>query len=65
MPTKIEGRIVDGRYKPGIDRGAMSSNRIPLPTKKAFKPAPKLNDDIPKQIVRQKESRRMATRKSI
>ena len=37
MPTKIEGRIVDGRYKPGIDRGAMSSNRIPLPLKQKYK----------------------------
>lgn len=40
MPTKIEGRTTDGRYsKPVnlVDRGAMSSNRIPLPLKQKYK----------------------------
>lgn len=55
MPTKIEGRTVDGRYsKPvdKVDKGAMSFLRIPLPTKKAFKPAPKShNSSSLKQVV--------------
>ena len=40
MPTKIEGRTTDGRYnKPVnlVDKGAMSSNRIPLPLKQKYK----------------------------
>lgn len=66
MPTIIQGRLTDGRYsKPvdKVDKGAMSSNKIPLPVKKAFKPASKPNDDVPKQVIRQKEAIRMATRK--
>lgn len=65
MYNKIDGRIVDGRYsKPvdKVDKGAMSSNKIPLPVKKAFKPITKLDDVTPKQVIRQKQARRMATR---
>lgn len=56
MPTKIDGRLVDGRYKPGIDKGSMSSNRIPLPVKKVL-PKPIQRDDTPKQFIRQELSR--------
>lgn len=31
----IEGRLVDGRYKKGIDKGTMSFLKIPLPLKPA------------------------------
>jgi hypothetical protein len=53
MPTKIDGRLVDGRFKKGVDRGAMSSNRIPLPVKKNFKPTQVVDDVLSKQIIRQ------------
>lgn len=53
MPTKIDGRIVDGRFKKGVDRGVMSSNRIPLPIKKNFKPTILSEDPMPKQYIRQ------------
>lgn len=56
MPTKIEGRTTDGRYtKPvnKVDKGVMSSNRIPLPVKKNFKPTPLPEDPMPKQLIRQ------------
>jgi hypothetical protein len=58
MPTKIDGRLVDGRFKKGVDRGAMSSNRIPLPVKQKYKPIEMLNDDVPKQIIRQHLAKR-------
>ena len=32
-PVKIEGRLVDGRYKKGVDKGTMSFLKIPLPLK--------------------------------
>jgi len=53
MPTKIDGRLVDGRFKKGVDRGAMSSNRIPLPVKQNFKPIRMVDDALPKQVIRQ------------
>lgn len=34
-PVKIEGRLVDGRYKKGVDKGTMSFLKIPLPLKPA------------------------------
>lgn len=49
MSTKIEGRTTDGRYtKPvdKVDKGSMSSNRVPLPVKKNFKPTPLPEDPI-------------------
>lgn len=39
-PVKIEGRIVDGRYKKGVDKGAMSSQTLPLPLKSIEKKEP-------------------------
>ena len=36
MKNKIEGRVVDGRYKKNVDKGAMSFLKIPLPIKKEF-----------------------------
>jgi hypothetical protein len=39
-PVKIEGRLVDGRYKKGVDKGAMSSQTIPLPLKSIEKKEP-------------------------
>lgn len=59
MANKIDGRLVDGRYnKPvnKVDKGAMSSNRIPLPVKKVLS-KPVKRDDTPKQITRQEASR--------
>lgn len=47
MPTRIEGRTTDGRYsKPVnlVDRGAMSSNRIPLPVKQKYKSLLQINN---------------------
>jgi hypothetical protein len=58
MPTKIDGRLVDGRFKKGVDRGAMSSNRIPLPVKQKYKPIEMPKDDVPKQIIRQHLAKR-------
>ena len=56
MSTKIEGRTTDGRYtKPvdKVDKGSMSSNRVPLPVKKNFKPTSLPEDPMPKQLIRQ------------
>ena len=40
-PVKIEGRIVDGRYKKGVDKGAMSFQSVPTPLKPIEKKEPK------------------------
>lgn len=56
---KIDGRVVDGRYKKGIDKGSMSFLSLPLPLKKNFKPSVKKIDDIPKQIQRQLDAKRI------
>lgn len=55
MPTKIEGRTTDGRYRKPVDKvdkGAMSSLKIPLPVKKDFVKHV-IEDNVPKQIKRQ------------
>jgi len=39
-PVKIEGRIVDGRYKKGVDKGAMSFQNVPLSLKPIEKKEP-------------------------
>lgn len=43
MKNKIKGRIVDGRYKENVDRGAMSFLKIPLPVKKRISKQQKPN----------------------
>lgn len=50
-------RVIDGRFKDGVDKGRFGSNNIPLPIKPNFsissiKSTP--DDDLPKQIKRQK-----------
>jgi len=39
-PVKIEGRLVDGRYKKGVDKGAMSFQSVPTPLKPIEKKEP-------------------------
>lgn len=50
MPIKIDGRLVDGRYKKGVDTGAMSKLKLPLPIKANFKPTKSL-EYVPKHNV--------------
>jgi hypothetical protein len=50
MPIKIDGRLVDGRYKKGVDTGAMSKLKLPLPIKDKFKPIKSL-EYVPKHDV--------------
>jgi len=59
-----KSRILDKRYKNGIDKGAMSFLNIPLPLKAVFL---KLHDFVdettPKQILRQDAAKRKKHRK--
>lgn len=57
MPQKIDGRVVDGRYKKGIDSGSMSFLSIPLPLKKQFKPTSLKEESLPKQVQRQLDAK--------
>lgn len=53
-----KGRQLDGRYKQGVDKGAMSSLTIPLPMK-PLSSKPKFPiDNIPKQLLRQDASKK-------
>lgn len=54
MPKKIDGRLVDGRYKKGVDTGAMSKLKLPLPIKDKFKPI-KLYEYLPKHDEREEK----------
>jgi hypothetical protein len=52
-----ERKFIDGRYKNDVDKGTMSFLNIPLPLKprtQVIKPI----DDIPKQVLRQKQASR-------
>lgn len=52
-------RAMDRRYKEGVDTGRFSSNNIPLPLKPLGElPVSTINDDIPKQRLRQKQNSR-------
>ena len=45
-----KGRQLDGRYKQGVDKGAMSSLTIPFPIKKKVEPKdPKLINNLNNQ----------------
>jgi hypothetical protein len=58
------GRILDGRYKKGADKGAMSFLKIPLPLKAVFTKLHDFVDEtIPKQILRQDAAKRKKHRK--
>jgi len=57
-----KGRKLDGRYKQGVDKGAMSSLSIPLPLKPITEKSPSI-DDIPKQILRQDAAKKKKYRK--
>jgi len=52
-------RPMDKRYKDGVDTGRFSTNRIPLPLKPLSElQIPAIDDDIPKQRLRQKQNSR-------
>lgn len=58
-----KGRQLDGRYKQGVDKGAMSSLSIPLPLKSiASKPQFPI-DDVPKQMLRHDAAKKPKYRK--
>ena len=52
-----ERKFVDGRYKDDVDKGAMSFQNISLPLKPRTKVIEPI-DDIPKQVLRQKQANR-------
>jgi hypothetical protein len=58
-----KGRQLDGRYKQGVDKGAMSSLSIPLPMKPLSSKPQFPVDDIPKQLLRQDASKKQKHRK--
>lgn len=51
-------RATDKRYKDGVDTGRFSSNRVPLPLKPLKELPVQLDDEIPKQKLRQKQANR-------
>lgn len=53
-----KGRVLDGRYKQGVDKGAMSSLSIPFPIKPLYSKPKFPVDDIPKQLLRQDVSKK-------
>lgn len=58
-----KGRQLDGRYKQGVDKGAMSSQSIPLPLKpRCDKPQFPI-DEVPKQRLRQDAAKKPKYRK--
>ena len=58
-----KGRELDGRYKQGVDKGAMSFLSIPLPMKPLSSKLQFPQDDIPKQILRQDANKKKKHRK--
>lgn len=52
-----ERKFIDGRYKDDVDKGAMSFLNIPLPLKPRTQVIEPI-DDIPKQVLRQKQASR-------
>ena len=52
-----ERKFIDGRYKDDVDKGAMSFLNIPLPLKPRTQVIEPI-DDIPKQMLRQKQASR-------
>ena len=50
-------KFIDGRYKDDVDKGAMSFLNIPLPLKPRTQVIEPI-DDIPKQVLRQKQANR-------
>lgn len=59
-----KGRQLDGRYKQGVDKGAMSSLSIPLPMKPmSAKPKFPADELSPIQKIRQAKAIQKAQRK--